>query len=64
MKIEKGIPVPKGRGDGITATLRALKVGESVLVPSLNAQVLAARAMGKGKWRSALEGNIRIWRIK
>lgn len=63
------IPIPKRKvlHIGLTASLRELKVGESRWIPSnsANANTLALRAIGKGKFVARSEhGGSRVWRTK
>ena len=67
MKIETGIPVPD-RGNGITAALRRLKKGDSVLIPGkkaveMSGYVTNAKMTGKLTMRSTADG-VRVWRIR
>lgn len=67
LKIEKDVPVPsKVPHTGFTALLRALAIGDSVLLPTYpeKANTVAYRVFGKGHYRSQKEqGGTRIWRI-
>ena len=64
-KIERGIPLPiKGK---YINTLRAMKPGESVVLPTkINyACTFAGRAWGPKSYTAmTIENGIRIWRIK
>lgn len=63
-KVDRTVPVPPSRHTGVTALLRQLNVGESVLLDSPHPAALAQRVFGKGNYRSHKEhGGIRIWRI-
>lgn len=68
-KIERGIPIPPKGGErtGLTATLRALDVGDSFLIANekerLRALHFASRAGVKIATRK-VEGGIRVWRTK
>ncbi len=63
-RVDKNVPVPSPRHTGITALLRTLAVGESVLIDTCNPSALAYRVFGKGNYRSHKErGGVRIWRI-
>lgn len=71
LKIESGIPIPSrkiSRRNGLTAVLRKLKVGESVLAPTTSAGaqgcVLLAGLKGRATVRKMDENHVRIWRIK
>ena len=65
LKIERGIPIPnRGRK---TNALRALKVGECVLLPdkSKGNRSLVTGVMGSGNYATKKEsGGLRVWRIK
>lgn len=74
LKIEKGVPIPepsgtsKGKGR-IQLVLRALKKGDSVVLPSKshgNAYTQAKESLGKGNYtvRPEPTGGFRVWRIK
>ncbi len=59
-------PPPKRR-TGVTAALRAMAIGDSMLVPLLTWQAnsYAYRVFGKGNFRAKKEhGGTRIWRIR
>lgn len=69
--IEKGIPIPPQRGGGgrchgITAVLRKLRRGESVLLPidMARANRYAWSYIGPGAYavRKILGGGVRVWR--
>ena len=64
-KIEKNVPIPKKRTSGVSALLRKLKVGESILLPKQAAYTQAYAVLGKGNCtiRSTPDG-VRVWRIK
>jgi hypothetical protein len=71
LKIEKNVPIPistgrKGSGP-IQTAMRALKKGDSVIIPgkSVGNVYSAARAyIGKGKYTvRAVDGGFRVWRI-
>jgi hypothetical protein len=68
VKIEKDVPIPGRRGvRGVTALLRQLSPGESVLVPlpigALSSQVRRVTAEeGRTFTRRSVEGGTRIWR--
>ena len=68
LKIEKGIPVPEGHGNhrGYAQVLRAMKEGESVLLPVKSyagAWQHACKAMGKGNFIVRADGKgFRVWR--
>lgn len=68
LKIEKGIPLPEGtRGSGgITAVLRSMTIGDSVLLSNCKyPSGYAALALGKGNYACRKEGTgFRIWRVK
>lgn len=65
VKVDRDIPVPRPKRTGVTALLRTLKPGDSVLLDSLHAPALAFRIFGKGHFRSHKEhGGIRIWRTE
>lgn len=64
--IEKGVPIPKRRQNGFAATLRAMEVGDSVLV-SLAGRASAASVFGRFRpkeftTRKEGDGGLRIWR--
>lgn len=66
LKIERNVPVPQKRGE-ISAVLRRLKPGESVLLSSSanSASSIARYAIGSGKFLVRAEGNgARVWRTK
>ncbi len=70
--IESGIPVPEKNGrarTGISAAIRALAVGESLLVKDKKASALHAYAARVGirirtKQEEDESGAVRIWRIE
>lgn len=67
LKIEKGVPIPAPRSRGLAATLRKLKVHDSILttIKSGNASSAASRVLGVGNFVvRTVEGGVRIWRIK
>lgn len=70
IKIEKGIPIPKGTSStGVTSTLRKMKVGNSILVKATHPNkpsAMASYALGKGRFavRRADDEHYRIWRTK
>jgi len=65
--IEHGIPPPPRRPrTGLTALLRQLEPGDSVLLPITpwRAYGLAYRVLGKGNFQSKKEhGGTRVWRV-
>ena len=68
LKAEKNVPLPVAKASGVSAFLKTLKVGESVLVPGLkinnaDAAVKYAGLQGRAKCRT-MDGGVRIWRIK
>lgn len=70
-KIDKNIPVPSGyteRRTGISAALRSLKVGESILFKGKTRAGIASlgcHVFGPGGCTTRLEdGGIRLWRVK
>lgn len=64
LKIEKGIPIPSGNAN-VTATLRKLKVGDSVLLPSSFDRQYAHQVLGKGNYTARkMEDGVRVWRTK
>ncbi len=69
LKIESGIPIPKPIAkQGISATLRLLKVGDSVHIPGkksvdMSSFIYAAKLSGKLTCRTDATG-VRVWRIK
>lgn len=70
-KIEKGIPIPSTGKTGMTETLRAMEVGDSVLfsqykIPSEIGGAITVRLKAEGKMfiRRAVEGGVRVWRIE
>lgn len=74
-KIEDDVPMPPGRAHrtyGVTATMRLMKPGQSILLPqyrtTLNAGAarMAARLLGPEGYRFVMrtvEGGVRLWRI-
>lgn len=69
LKIEKGIPIPPRRKSGMTEVLRALEVGDSVLLmttySSVGGIVYLARAGTEKKFVTRTEGDgIRVWRTE
>jgi hypothetical protein len=70
LKIERGVKVTRkgGNNGGVSAQLRALKRGESVVVPhSATADVrqLALYALGAGNYATRkCDGGTRVWRTK
>lgn len=71
--IEKGVPIPQDRGQGhrtgFSRALRALEVGDSMLVPEMTQNGVSARASSLSKITGQkfitrrVEGGIRIWRV-
>ena len=65
--IESGIPVPAGKTNGLTATFRAMKVGDSIFVPATIARSgfasTAKAANIKVISRRERDGS-RVWRIE
>ena len=64
MNIDRGVPVPQG----ISATLRSLKKGDSVHIPGkrpkdMSGFVANAKLTGKVTMRTQ-NGGVRVWRIK
>ena len=58
-------PPPPRRRTGVTAALRAMEIGDSLLLPILTWQAnsYAYRVLGKGNFRARKEhGGTRIWR--
>lgn len=70
LKIEKGVPIPSGRGrrpGPKSVALTALKVGDSVILPGAHAtnQSLAMRYLGRGNYATLKEASgTRVWRTK
>lgn len=69
IKIDKGIPIPrdsKGRPKINLNLLRAMKVGDSVLVDTKKAKSLysASSVAGVKLSMRRVEGGTRVWRIK
>jgi len=75
LKIEDGVPLPtdlRKRTTGITAVMRQMKPGQSVLLPqyrtTLNAGAarMAARLLGPEGFQFTMrtvEGGVRVWRL-
>ena len=69
-QIEKGVPLPaprKKREEGLTATMRNMEVGDSILVPqSRRSNVyMVQKALGhKYTVRQVDKSQVRIWRIE
>lgn len=68
LKIERNVPLPDVRTDGITAALRSLRIGDSVFVPGKKAVEMSgfitnAKMRGKLTMRTQSDG-VRVWRIK
>ena len=69
MKIDRDIPIPQANNNqGISATLRKLKKGESVFIPGKTAQDLGGfidhcKLTGK-MTRRTIDGGCRVWRVK
>lgn len=68
LKIEKGVPMPTPRINGIAAALRKMKKGDSVFIPGghIGSVINNARqTLGAGHVTARTEeGGIRVWRIK
>ena len=70
IKIDQNIPVPSKRGDlvvPVSATLKKMKVGDSVLVDKSVANSFRAMAPRYGMvvtGRQQEDGNIRVWRLE
>lgn len=68
MKIETNIPIPSGRGreNGLAATFRKMKVGNSVVfIGGVGGVFTTAKLAGiKVTTRKEAAGGVRIWRIK
>jgi hypothetical protein len=69
LKIENGIPIPhSGRDKGYSAKIRALKVGESVLLPTrIQSATTICYQTGLPRdsfTRRAEKDGTRVWRIK
>ncbi len=73
-KIDSGIPIPprggKGKTTGVTATLRALQVGESFLFPGINSRLIGGQIAYVQKstgarftCRKQADG-LRVWRTE
>ena len=65
LKIEKNVPIPKRGRSGISAALKSMKVGDSMILPKQTAYTQAYKVLGKGNCavRSTADG-VRVWRIK
>lgn len=66
IEIETGIPIPPRRTyKGIRPALRALKVGESVVLDA-KSRTNADQILGKGNYVTArtTNGRLRVWRTK
>lgn len=66
IKIEKGIPIPKAKSQGISAALRAMNVGDSIVMPAAQRGNLYACAKSVGvrlTLRSIDAGTVRVWRV-
>jgi hypothetical protein len=68
VKIEKGIPItPKKGGSRVVETMRAMEIGDSVLVPitARSCWLATAHRLSDRKYISrAVEGGVRIWRVE
>lgn len=66
--IEKGVPVPTtGDGAGLSATLRLMEVGDSVLITDKSGGIISCTFsyLKPLKFcRRKAEGGYRVWRIK
>lgn len=66
-KIEHNVPMPNRRNTGLAEAIKALKVGDSFLIP-VNRRATAhgiARYNGyRVSVRKDTDGNMRIWRIE
>lgn len=66
--IESGIPIPESQArTGLSAALRALKVGDSLVVKDKKASSVHAYAVRVGiriKTKTEEDGTARIWRIE
>ena len=69
MKVEHDIPVPQGKGTGITAALRKLvNVGDSIFIKGKKSVELSGFISGaclrhKCACRT-MDGGVRVWRTK
>lgn len=72
LQIDKGIPLPlSSHNKGYTATMKKMKVGDSVFLPTIHQAVysLAKRMKQSGCFSCRLEvqasiKGVRVWRIK
>ena len=67
IKIDKGVPIPKSFGYGLSHTIEMLKIGESFLYPAVKRSGLysiAKRFNIKLMIRLEDDANVRIWRIE
>lgn len=67
IKIEHGIPIPTNKAFGMTATMRKMKVGDSVVLPlsQRNSVHPAARHLKiKVATRKISATECRVWRVK
>ena len=68
--IEKGVPVPAGYGRqvGLTAVMRKMVVGDSIVVPEhMRASIYSiARGIDGTKFavRKVADGQLRVWRTE
>lgn len=66
MKIESGIPIPQ-RGDGLTALLRRMEIGDSIFIAGKRPQQVGTQISGAKPFRfttRSVEGGIRVWRTE
>jgi len=67
LTIEHGIPCPPQRNRGISAALRTMRSGDSILLDKTRAQAaaLAHIVFGKGNYATNSEGgSTRVWRLR
>ncbi len=68
IKIEKGVPMPRGRGQGeFGAALRSMSLGDSIVLPRAKqstATFLARVAGIRVTTRKISDKEIRVWRIE
>lgn len=70
LKIERGVPLPKRKGKGLSEAsllIQQMEKGDSLWVPKplVNTVQLAQRYIGKGKYAVRTEkGGTRVWRMK
>ena len=67
-RIEKGVPLPEKQGEGFTALLRKMQIGDSFLVTAYQGSSIRTMfyRMRPLRFKSRIlgDGNMRIWRVE